>query len=213
MKYLIINADDFGKFHSVNEGIIEGINKGVITSTSLMVYGDYVGEIEPIKNIPHVSVGLHFDPSVFKPEEYKTEFLVGKKPDHIDSHKIRLHKMTEIVNDINKYASENHTPLRDMGYANFIGSFIGLSTIDYKSVDPSKVSTIALVNILKNELKDGFNELMCHAGRVDEKVIQTSTYSIARETELNSLLSKEFAEFLKSNQDIKLKCWKDLNLK
>lgn len=51
IKFLFINADDFGKFKSVNEGIIEGINKGVITSTSVMVYGNYSSEVEKLYNL------------------------------------------------------------------------------------------------------------------------------------------------------------------
>lgn len=40
MKYLIINADDFGIYDAVNQGITEGIKRGVITSTSVMVLRD-----------------------------------------------------------------------------------------------------------------------------------------------------------------------------
>ena len=36
MSKLIINADDFGLHTAVNEGIISGHTKGVITSTSLL---------------------------------------------------------------------------------------------------------------------------------------------------------------------------------
>jgi chitin disaccharide deacetylase len=221
MKNLIINADDFGKFHTVNEGIIEGVKKGVITSTSVLVYGKYASEIKNLSNNSNISIGLHFDPSKHKPEEYRDEFykqidnfvkLVGRNPDHIDSHKIRLHEMVEILEDIKNYASTINIPLRDMGYAHFIDSFFGLSTIDYKTTDPNRVSPNTLLNILKTELKDGFNELMCHAGRVNDEVMKNSTYNSAREIELNTLLSNKFANFLKNNPEIKLCSWKDLSL-
>lgn len=38
---LIINADDFGLSKSINDGIISGIKKGCITSTSIMVNMDF----------------------------------------------------------------------------------------------------------------------------------------------------------------------------
>lgn len=221
MKYLIINADDFGKFHSVNEGIIQGIDAGVITSTSLMVCGKFASEIDSIKDKPNISIGLHFDPSKIQPEEYKKEFfkqvdifasLVKRKPDHIDSHKIRLHEMKNIIEDIKKYASDSKIPLRDMNYANFIDSFFGLSKVDYKTTDLDLVSPQALIKMMDSELKEGFNEMMCHAGRVDEKVMNNATYNEAREVELNTLLSLEFSDYLKNNPSIEIKNWKDLKI-
>ena len=35
-KYLIINADDFGVSHSVNKAIMELLNKGRISSATIM---------------------------------------------------------------------------------------------------------------------------------------------------------------------------------
>ena len=43
-KYLVINADDFGASVGINRGIVESHAKGVVTSTSLMVYGRAVQE-------------------------------------------------------------------------------------------------------------------------------------------------------------------------
>ena len=41
MKKLIINADDFGLHPLINKGIIEGHQKGMITSTSIMPGAPY----------------------------------------------------------------------------------------------------------------------------------------------------------------------------
>lgn len=220
VKYLIINADDFGKFQSVNEGILEGIDKGIITSTSLMVYGKFAEDINNIVD-KNTSVGLHFDPSKFHPKEYKDEFfaqlelfkkIAGRKPDHIDSHKIRMHEMNNIIEVVKDYSVREKVPLREMGFANFIDSFFALSRTDYKTIDSSLVSPNSLIKILENELKEGFNEMMCHAGRVDREVVENSSYSKPREVELNTLLSKELAAFLSKNPEIQLKSWRDVIL-
>ncbi len=65
---LIINADDFGISKSITDGIIEGINEGYITSTSIMANMEYAKYAidEAIKhNIK--CIGLHINLTVGKP--------------------------------------------------------------------------------------------------------------------------------------------------
>ena len=55
-----INADDFGFSTGVNQAIIEAHQRGVLTSTSLMITGDASEEaIELAKSYPSLAVGLH----------------------------------------------------------------------------------------------------------------------------------------------------------
>ena len=51
-KYLVINADDFGASVGINQGIVESHTKGVVTSTSLMVYGRAVQEAVALSRHP-----------------------------------------------------------------------------------------------------------------------------------------------------------------
>jgi len=44
LRRLIINADDFGLTSGVNRGILQCHQKGVVTSTTLMVCGDKFDE-------------------------------------------------------------------------------------------------------------------------------------------------------------------------
>ena len=61
-KRLIINADDFGASTGVNRAIVDCHMKGVLTSTSLMVYGRAVREaVELSRQNQRLSVGLHWD--------------------------------------------------------------------------------------------------------------------------------------------------------
>lgn len=62
MKYLIVNADDFGLSDYINEGIIKGHKAGSITSTTLMVKREFAREAGRLarENLS-LSVGLHLD--------------------------------------------------------------------------------------------------------------------------------------------------------
>ncbi|ABW30741.1 hopanoid biosynthesis-associated protein HpnK [Acaryochloris marina] len=59
-RYVIVNGDDFGFSHGVNEGIIQAHTEGILTSTSLMVAGEAVDEaVDLAKQHPSLGVGLH----------------------------------------------------------------------------------------------------------------------------------------------------------
>src|ERR1700728_4567871 len=60
MKELIINADDFGYTHGVNEGIIRAHRDGILTSATLMANGAAFDDaVERAKANPKLGVGCH----------------------------------------------------------------------------------------------------------------------------------------------------------
>lgn len=60
MKELIINADDFGLTHGVNEGIRRAHREGILTSTTLMANGAaFDHAVECAKSCPALGVGCH----------------------------------------------------------------------------------------------------------------------------------------------------------
>lgn len=62
MKYLIVNADDFGLTDFINEGILQAHKAGVVTDTTLMVKREFARDaIGLAKENPSLSVGLHLD--------------------------------------------------------------------------------------------------------------------------------------------------------
>ncbi len=57
---LVVNADDFGRSHSINQAVIRAHREGILTTASLMVNGDAFDEaVELAKQNPTLGVGLH----------------------------------------------------------------------------------------------------------------------------------------------------------
>lgn len=60
MKYLILNADDFGMTRGVNQGIIRAHCEGILTSTTLMANGPaFEDAVELSAANPNLGVGCH----------------------------------------------------------------------------------------------------------------------------------------------------------
>src|SRR2546429_8617414 len=103
MKYLIVNGDDLGASRGVNRGIIEAHQRGILTSTSLMVNAARSEEAAEFgRTAGEVSVGLYVDvrhtlsesaaaSSRRLREELHRQFgrfeaVVGRSPTHLRSH-------------------------------------------------------------------------------------------------------------------------------
>src|SRR5829696_971185 len=57
---LIVNADDFGRSHSINQAVIRAHREGILTTASLMVNEPNFDEAVALaKENPKLGVGLH----------------------------------------------------------------------------------------------------------------------------------------------------------
>lgn len=57
---LAVNADDFGFTRDVNDGIVEGHRRGILTSTTLMANGDaFEHAVELARETPTLDIGCH----------------------------------------------------------------------------------------------------------------------------------------------------------
>ena len=217
MKYLIINADDFGYSKGINRGIIEALRDGIVTSTSVMVDGVAAQEASLLNGNKGISVGLHFvlpDENIEHELEFQRQLekfgtLMGRQPDHIDVHKPRPNNYPPAIPILEKYSNEHKVPVRNMGFANFIRSFFGLNTDD-NSLHEEKVSKSGL-KIALADVNQGFNELMCHVGYSDDYLRKHSSYNDFREIELATLKSKE-AKHLIKDMDITLCTWHNIKV-
>jgi chitin disaccharide deacetylase len=200
MKFLIVNADDFGMTAGINAGVVDAHRRGVVTSASLMVKQPAAEEAARLAAAhPSLGLGLHVDLAewelgqetytrvdVADPagvareiEEQRALFvsLVGHAPDHLDSHQ-HVHFKEPVREESLRLAKKLGVPLRNMdSRIVFCGDFYGrLSEKSY----PEGISLTHLLRLVE-AMPDGWTELMCHPGHAHDV---RSVYAVERETEL-----------------------------
>jgi predicted glycoside hydrolase/deacetylase ChbG (UPF0249 family) len=194
---LVVNADDFGLAHGVNEGIIEAHLHGVVTSTSLMVLRPAAAEAATLAAAcPELSVGLHFEddelgdghraePAFLAQLEHFRE-LVGRDPTHVDSHHHvhapHLARFRELVEPLG-------VPLRHDGRVRYLGGFWGQPELDH-------IRPAFLRQLVEAKAGEGFNELGCHPARISHDL--RSSYVQERAVELQTLTEPGLREELES---------------
>jgi predicted glycoside hydrolase/deacetylase ChbG (UPF0249 family) len=221
-KVVIFNADDFGYGRGINRGIIEAHERGVVTSTSLMVNTPATREaVELASAWPALSIGLHvnftneaerlidfYDPRVAR-DELRRQFdvfvgLMGGLPTHLDSHQ-HVHRVRECRAAFEELAAEHGLHLRDAPPVTYKGGFYG--QWEYGVSDPEKVSFEALERILRQEIAAGFYEMCVHPGYVDTAF--ESVYHADRERELATLTDPRVRALL-AEEGIRLIGYRDL---
>jgi chitin disaccharide deacetylase len=216
VKYLIVNADDFGASPGINDGILEAHRRGVVTSASLNVttpWSEAAAAALP-REAPGMSVGLHADltgpaaegtrPSA-ELERQLARFreLVGHPPTHLDSHR-NVHRDPRLLPAFLEVARRHGIPLREhcavRYFSNFYGQWGGETHLEQISVE-------GLLRILETEVGEGVTELACHPGYVDPDL--RSGYAAERETELATLCDPAVRRALRERQ-IRLISFRDL---
>jgi len=200
LKFLIVNADDFGYGPGVNRGIVEAHDRGVVTSAGLMVNTPGTEEAVRLAALrPSLSLGLHvnftneaerlveFDEPAICRDELRRQFerfmaLVGRLPTHLDSHQ-HVHRRRPCQANFRELAEEHGLPLRDQPPVVFKGGFY--AQWDYGVSDASRVSFEALARIVRGELTHGIYELAVHPGYLDSG--ESYVYGADRTHELRTL--------------------------
>ena len=196
MKLLIVNGDDFGASQGINRGIIEAHDRGILTSTSLLVGAPASPAAAEIgRATPRLSVGLHVDlpaaPGANDDERLVRESLraqlarfhalMGRPPTHLDSHH-DVHRDPRWLPLFRELADEHTMPLRGQSTVRLLSKFYGRWAGESH---PEQISTTNLVQLLSREVEDGVTELCCHPGYVDPQF--STGYSAEREVELRTL--------------------------
>jgi chitin disaccharide deacetylase len=205
-RFLIVNADDLGLSEAVNAGIFEAHERGVVTSSSLMVrQGAALAAAREAPQHPELAVGLHLDLGQWNYEngewiqvylrcdtddraEVEAECraqlerfraLLGRDPTHLDSHQ-HVHESEPVAGVAEALAAELGVPLRNR-VIRYEGSFYGQ---DGKGEPyPDGVTPQRLVELIRS-LPEGWTEIGCHPAAGP---IPTSSYDSERGVELRSL--------------------------
>jgi chitin disaccharide deacetylase len=188
MKYVIVNADDFGYSRGINRGILEAHGRGILTSTSLMVNAQASEEAAELsREAPDLSVGLHFDlpgrrdRAAIDAQITRWYSLMHKRPTHFDSHR-DTHRDPQLLPYFLDLAREHGLPLREHSparpFAKFYGQWGGESHFEQIGVE-------SLTRMLESEIGEGVTELVCHPGYAGAD--RTTTYRAEREVELRTL--------------------------
>ncbi len=210
MKYLIVNADDFGASRGINRGILELHESGVVTSASLMMgmpAADHA--VKLAKANPALGVGLHvtltdedtvasvdFNDAASCKAAIQAQIdafsaQLGSLPTHLDSHQ-NVHRdprLTPLFKDI---AMRHGLPLREHSAVRYFSNFYGQWDGDFH---PEQIGLESLLQMLETELRDGsITELSCHPGYVGADF--ASPYHSERELELRTLSNPRLREFL-----------------
>jgi predicted glycoside hydrolase/deacetylase ChbG (UPF0249 family) len=209
MRYLVVNADDFGACPGVNLGIVEAHRHGIVTSASLMVAMPGSEQAARMaRECPALSVGLHvsflddrrepvaalFDPAACRAalEAQLSRFreLLGRGPTHLDSHH-HVHVRPRLRPEFQEVADRCGIPLRACSGVRYCSSFYGQWAGEHH---PEQVSVAGLIRILGTDLGDDVTELACHPARPDPAL--ASSYANERELELRTLCDRRVRRFL-----------------
>jgi predicted glycoside hydrolase/deacetylase ChbG (UPF0249 family) len=199
-KRLIVNADDFGASAGVNRGIVESHERGIVTSTSLMVTGRAVDEAVALSAAhPELAVGLHWDVWGEDEREFDTgdaaaardelerqlaefERLLGRLPTHLDSHR-HAHMEGELLPLFCEVAHPLGIPVRGDGQVTFVGGFY--AQWEWKVTNLRYVSVPFLRRMLRDEVEEGWTEISCHPGYRSPGY--SAVYLAEREEEVRTL--------------------------
>jgi len=210
-RFLIVNADDFGMTDGINAGVIEAHRRGIVTSASLMVKHPKAKEAARMAAAqPALGLGLHIDLTEWEPvdgawtqtyrradvddqrqvaAEIASQLalfieLVGRNPDHLDSHQ-HVHWKGPARDESILLAGKLDVPLRGLDERiRFCGDFYGQQRSGQYLEGITKSNLLQLIDAMD----PGWTELMCHPGFARDV---ESVYGSEREVELTTLCDPE----------------------
>ena len=207
LRRLVVNADDFGRSHAINDGVVEAHARGIVTSASLMVRHPAAAEaVAAAREHPGLGLGLHIDLTEWEQAngEWRAKYtvvdtadeaavaaeverqldcfraLTGAEPTHLDSHQ-HVHREQPVRSVVIARATELALPLRGHGPVRYCGAFYGQDSRGRPLREAIRPE--ALIRLVQG-LEAGVTELACHPATHAEPF---TSYSVERPLELEAL--------------------------
>ncbi len=180
MRRLVVNADDLGYTEGVNRGILDAHERGIVTSTTLMVDRPAAEDGVERARGTSLSVGLHAVLDRVPSERCEAELerqlarfeeLVGARPTHVDSHH-HVHREPALAEAFAAFADREGLAMRDRAVRH-----------EPRFYGEPAIGVERLLEVLET-LPEGDSELGCHPGYADGL---RSRYVHEREKELATL--------------------------
>ena len=179
-----MNADDLGYTEAINRGILEAHERGIVTSTSLMV--DRPAAEDGVARVrgTRLSIGLHavLDgvPAARAADELDRQLarfvdLVGERPTHVDTHH-HTHREDAYRETFGDFAEHEGLRARDLSVQH-----------EPRFYGAPAITVGRLLDVLET-LPEGASELGCHPGYteglrsryVEERVTEVATLTDPR---------------------------------
>lgn len=189
-RWLVVNADDFGRTPGVTQGVIDAHRAGVVTSASLMVRWPGSEEAATYARGSGLGLGLHLDLGewVHGPRGWEAVYevvasddaaavadevanqlgrfhkLLGRSPTHIDSHQ-HVHRSEPARSAVLGFARRLGIPVREVSSGiRYCGGFYG--QLGDGSPYPEGITVQNFLALLDG-LEPGVTELSCHPGTAE----------------------------------------------
>jgi predicted glycoside hydrolase/deacetylase ChbG (UPF0249 family) len=216
-RYVIVNADDFGRSHGINRGVVAAHEHGIVTSASLMVCWPSARDAASYAHdYPRLDMGLHLDLAewVYESQEWhplyervdpsdpravhdetwrqieRFDQLVGVLPSHLDSHQ-HVHRSEPAHSVVLGIGAELGIVVRgDDTRVTYRGDFYG--QYGTGEPNPGRITPAAMIGLF-DSLVDGLTEIGCHPADHDES---GSIYGHERDLELQTLCDPAVLEAL-----------------
>lgn len=195
MKRIIINADDYGLSSKFNQGILELINQGIVTSVSVMINRRFVFPKE-LLGFSDISIGLHLESTegdnliYFDKQIKKFKKIFGVWPSHLDGH-LHCHLKKENRSQTIELAKKYNIPVR----SRFKKGRLDLKNNKIKTPERFFTWNPKMAHTLLRRLRESQEDLVevvCHPGYFDPNYLKK--YNKQREKEMIFLKSAEFNE-------------------
>jgi predicted glycoside hydrolase/deacetylase ChbG (UPF0249 family) len=229
VRYLIVNADDFGLTEGVNRGIIKAHQAGIVTSASLMVRAPAAAHAATLARAnQRIGLGLHIDLGEWslRDGEWVANYervaegdvaatqaeleaqmavfveLTGNLPDHLDSHQHVHLSRPELTEAVAAVAGRLRIGVRGMDHQ---VTYRGLYGQDRTGRSlPEAIGPDAFATAIRG-LGPGVTEFGCHPGYVEGL---ESDYCNERAVEVRSLCDESVRAAV-DEAGVRLITWRD----